>query len=258
MSDTHDAQVTALTKHIRASLPDLKTARLSKEYYYASLPLCVIDAVFSIGVRYESTQNTVKKWCEAQTPAWEIVRVPRTNRPDAPTINTFMNLLEGKDFTALAKEVFCNQQRTSSRNGILKVKAVYQFADVLRKNGINTFGDTENYCRNEKIRAKIRGIKGQKSGISFDYFLMLAGSDGHIKADRMLRDFVADVLRETVSVDKTRALVLSSCERLQAEICHLKPRLLDYEIWKYQRKFRRVGRAKRQGRVLCVSRRVSA
>lgn len=96
----------------------------------------------------------------------------------------------------LAKEVFCNQQRTSSRKGILRVEAVYQFADILRKNGINTFGDTENECRNEKVRAKIREIKGQKSGISFDYFLMLAGSDGHTKADGMLRAFVADALRE--------------------------------------------------------------
>lgn len=125
---------------------------------------------------------------------------------------------------ALAKEVFCNQQRTSSRNGILKVKAVYQFADVLRKNGINTFGDTENDCRNEKVRAKIREIKGQKSGMSFDYFLMLAGSDGHIKTDRMLLDFVAEALPETrLSVDETRALVLSSCERLKAGIFHLTP-----------------------------------
>ena len=30
----------------------LEHARLGEEYFYQSLPLCVIDAVFSIGVRY--------------------------------------------------------------------------------------------------------------------------------------------------------------------------------------------------------------
>ena len=36
---------------------DLNTLTLSESYYYASLPLCVIDAVFSIGVKYTGTQN---------------------------------------------------------------------------------------------------------------------------------------------------------------------------------------------------------
>ena len=31
---------------------NLKDANLSDEYFYQSLPLCVIDAVYSIGVKY--------------------------------------------------------------------------------------------------------------------------------------------------------------------------------------------------------------
>ena len=42
----------------------LATASLGKEYYYQSLPLCVIDAVFSIGVKYKSVQNVVARYCE--------------------------------------------------------------------------------------------------------------------------------------------------------------------------------------------------
>ena len=41
----------------------LQKARLGDEYFYASLPQCVIDAVFSIGVRYEGVQNVVRKYC---------------------------------------------------------------------------------------------------------------------------------------------------------------------------------------------------
>ena len=42
---------------------DLSSASLSTSYYYDSLPYCVIDAVFSIGVKYTSTQNVVKNYC---------------------------------------------------------------------------------------------------------------------------------------------------------------------------------------------------
>ena len=40
----------------------LAGARLSDEYYYDSLPQCVIDAVYSIGVNYKSTRNTVIRY----------------------------------------------------------------------------------------------------------------------------------------------------------------------------------------------------
>ena len=164
----------------------------------------------------------------------------RNRLTDAPTINILITLLEGRYFESLAKDVFCNQQRTSTRNGILKSEAVYRFAKTLQDYGITTFGDTADDQRNEQVRTKIQEIKGQKSGISFDYFLMLAGSDRYVKADRMLRAFVADALRESnVSADNTRALVLAACARLQAETPHLTPRLLDHEIWKYQREMQK-------------------
>ena len=34
---------------------DLGNAKLPKEYFYSNLPLCVLDAIYSIGVRYTST-----------------------------------------------------------------------------------------------------------------------------------------------------------------------------------------------------------
>lgn len=43
---------------------NLDNVKLSDEYYYQSLSLCVIDAVFSIGVRYASTRKTVIKYCD--------------------------------------------------------------------------------------------------------------------------------------------------------------------------------------------------
>src|SRR5205085_11775930 len=42
----------------------LATAALDAEYHYQSLPLCVIDAVFSIGVKYSGTRRVVARYCE--------------------------------------------------------------------------------------------------------------------------------------------------------------------------------------------------
>ena len=54
-----------LVKYIRQTLEDLGTPLTDAAYEYASLPQCVIDAVFSIGARYESTENVVKRFCES-------------------------------------------------------------------------------------------------------------------------------------------------------------------------------------------------
>jgi hypothetical protein len=232
------AACTALLRYIKLKLIGLHEARLPDEYYYASLPLCVVDAVFSIGVRYESTRRTVRNWCDSQTPAWRMIdRSPRSEqRRSQHTLEEFLGLLKGRDFRSLAQREFNNSQRTSSTNGILKAEATYMFAVALHHAGINDFGDTQEMTRLEKVRPTIIWIKGQGSGLSFDYFLMLSGCDAHVKADRMVRRFVANALGTTdVSAITAQQLVLEACEELKAHFPNLKPRLLDYEIWSYQR-----------------------
>ena len=52
-----------LTAYCRTQL-DFTNLQLDQAYFYQSLPLCVIDAVYSIGVRYSSTEYTVQRFCE--------------------------------------------------------------------------------------------------------------------------------------------------------------------------------------------------
>src|ERR1700730_1196773 len=58
------SEIDKLVAYIRSRLTDLNAAPTDAAYEYASVPLCVIDAVFSIGVRYESTERTVTEFCE--------------------------------------------------------------------------------------------------------------------------------------------------------------------------------------------------
>jgi hypothetical protein len=117
---------------------------------------------------------------------------------------------------------------------------VYRFAKVLVDLRISVFGDTEDLTRNRTAEERVRGIPGQRSGISFSYFLMLAGSPGFVKGDRMICRFVARALKiPSVAPSVAQKLVVAASTALSAEVPSLNPRLLDHEIWKYQREVER-------------------
>ncbi|MGH6994574.1 MAG: hypothetical protein ACREES_02680, partial [Stellaceae bacterium] len=121
---------------------------------------------------------------------------------------------------------------------------VYCFAKALLDIGIKTLGDTENTTRNDLARDKVCLIPGQRSGISFDYFLMLAGSDHFVKPDRMLCRFVSAALQRPIEPPEAQALVTRVADRLKQFFPRLTPRLLDYVIWSYQRRLKQLPAAR--------------
>lgn len=211
---------------------DLKPTPLPQEFFYASLPLCVIDAVFSIGVTYTSTRNTVARFCELQ--AWTMTDESHGDRTKGEhTIEEFLNLFVGLTPERMANDLFGNHQRTSSRSGILKAEAVHQFALALRNSEINDFADLTEH-RLKETEKLILGIPGQGSGISFDYFRMLAGDNNLVKPDRMVQRFIAKSLGiepKQVSPDVARELMKGAVEQLIKRGCIWSPRELDYVIW---------------------------
>jgi hypothetical protein len=220
------SELDLLVSHIRSTLGNLTA--VSDEENYSSLPFCVIDAVFSIGARYESTWRTVcdfRKWAK-----WE--------GPREYTVNDFLKLLQpykGR-WEALAREVFQNRQRTSTTSGILKAEAVYRFSEVLQTCGVNTLADIRAGGSNECLLTAIAAIPGQSSGISFKYFLMLAGYTGLVKPDRMVIRFVADALGiKSVQPEFAERLVQSASEVLRSQLPNMTASFLDYSIWTYQR-----------------------
>jgi len=231
------SDVIKLTDYIRTVL-DLKSAKFGKEDSYASLPLCVIDAVFSIGVHYDRhTKPTVLRWCKFTN--WQPYDFSVNN---VHTINDLISSIKpyeerGDGFKTLATDVFKNSQRTSSRSGILKAEAVYRFAVVLSRFGIQTLDDTKNGIKNDsEVELEIKKIPGQKSGISYKYFCMLAGSENLVKADRMLCRFASNAVGRVLMSDETERLVINACKRLNENgFPEMNPRFLDNTIWNYQR-----------------------
>jgi|SRR6516164_3332743 hypothetical protein len=171
-----DRVAEATVSAVREKIPNLENAVLGREYFYHSLPLCVIDAVFSIGVLYRNAQKAVEAWCAVQYPNWPIARTLSENR--RYTIGDFVRLTDGKQGLALTQTFFGgNRQRTSTRNGILKADATVRFAKALQEAGIEDFGDIRDPARADLAWRTVRIIPGQGSGLSFDYLQMLAGDD---------------------------------------------------------------------------------
>ncbi len=229
-SNNLDADIVRLAGYIQNTA--LNPLPLPQEFFYASLPLCVIDAVFSIGVTYTSTRNTVTRFCKQQS--WSMSLGSDMARVKGEhSISEFLALVEGHSPEQLATNLFGNHQRTSSRSGILKAEAVQQFATALMEAGIDDFSDINEGCLT-RAEALVRKIPGQASRISFDYFRMLAGDDTLIKPDRMVQRYIAkafDEVPQQVGPDKARALLQGAAQLLVQRGQDWSPRRLDYAIW---------------------------
>lgn len=229
------AEVSIIAARAEEVLP-LTDANLGDEYFYQSLPLCVIDAVYSIGVRYEGVRNTIDRYCAHFN--HQRTRAPKNILPiidDQESVSHFCEQFQKYGPIEMAENIFRNRQRTSPTNGILKAEAVYQFASILRNHKIEHLQDIENVLHSQEFERAIRSIPGQTSGISLQYFFMLSGSDDLIKPDRMIMSFLVDTLNRQISTLEAQQLLALCTAQLCDTYPHLTPRLLDHEIWKYQR-----------------------
>jgi hypothetical protein len=226
----------ALVAHIRRNLGDLNIPMPGGEYEYSALPLCVTDAVFSLGVRYESTERTVRELCERY--GWEMSRKAASIEL---TISDFLRILEPYEnrWEEMARDVFRNHQRTSATSGILKSEAVYRVCKILQNHGAETFAAFRNVLesgRRDDLRRPFTAVRGQGSGLSFNYLRILSGDTNAVKADRMVTRFVADGLGvRNVKPELCERLVREASAILRTEYPKLTPSLLDHAIWKYQR-----------------------
>lgn len=227
-------EATAAAVRARIGVDALRKAKLGPEYSYPSLPLCVIDAVFSIGVRDVNARRAVTAWCEAQHSQWS---EDRADGVPARRMRELVRPLAGLSGAERAEKFFGgNRQRTSPKSGILKADAVAHFAEALVEVGIEDFPDLQESGRVARAWEVIATIPGQRSGLSFRYFLMLGGNDDGVKADRMICGFVAAATEsQNVSASAAEAAIVAACGILKPDFPNLTPRLLDHLVWQYQR-----------------------
>jgi hypothetical protein len=207
---------------------DKKNYSLPEEYNYSHLPLCVIDSVFSIGVKYEIVKNTINNFCRHN-------KIDKFSKSDELSTSFFLNLMEQESIKELTENIYKNRQRTSTRSGILKSEAVIKFLKILQKYEVNKLGDVYKIISSKEFEIDIKEIPGQKSGISLTYFFMLAGSDDLIKPDRMIIRFLESISGEILSLTDCQIILAEVSKNLQKNGFDITPKKLDNLIWNYQR-----------------------
>ena len=193
---------------------------------YDSVGLAMIDAIWSIGVRYQSVGNVIARYRAERLASG---RDPEADRPE--DVRRFIEACGGPEGFALRVR---NHQRTSSRNGILKAEAVLHEARILEHEGVVVPADLAGASeeRLDHLRGRWSAVPGQASGISWRAFCMLVGL-AEVKPDRMIRRYVASALgrsgESAVGVEEARDLVMATAAHLGVS-----PRELDHAIWSYQ------------------------
>lgn len=224
ISDDITIQVTEFCLRIFAGQENFE---LPLEYHYSHLPLCAIDAVFSIGVTYQSVTNTVDRFCRH-------FNIEKHQAKRELTTSDCLAMMYSVPSDELTQKIYKNRQRTSTANGILKSEAVMMFLEVLREHGVECFASLTDKTI-EKLEPAIRQIPGQGSGISWNYFLMLAGRDYYIKPDRMILRFLETVTQTHVKPAESILILREVTTRMNQHGFHLTPRELDSLIWEYQK-----------------------
>jgi hypothetical protein len=206
--------------HVRHTLGD--PAQWTAPPDHTSVALAAIDAVWGIGVRWSSVRNVLARYRDARRRAG--------GDPDSDGPAQLIALIDGAGGPEGFADSVANRQRTSTRNGVLKAEAVRRVADVLRDAGLSTPAQVRAASETQltALRAAWTQVPGQGSGLSLDAFLMGCGRGG-VKADRMVRRFVAQALDTTeqkVAPARAAALVTEAARRYGVQA-----RRLDAAIW---------------------------
>lgn len=213
---------------------DLKSAKLGDEFYYDNLTFCLIDAVFSMGIRYKIVQNAITRYKNYIS--------EKEFNFNEHKISDFIEIVNSipckeEDKCLLFSEKVLTKNRTSPRNGILKTQACYYIAQILVKYHIETKEQFNSMPKDimESVKKEISNVKGQSSGIMLQYLYMLAGNDDICKPDRHLHKFVETATGEQEDDYTIQNLMKNVTDILKKDFPNLTVRLLDYEIWKFQK-----------------------
>lgn len=224
-AERSDADLAAL---VRACTERLNPSSQWKPFegYPGSLALCVLDAIWSINVRYPVTRGVIGRYRNQRR--WQ-------GNPDEdglPELLAVYERLGGVD--AFIEQVGTRNRVSTQKDAMRKGEAVFLAASAMHNLGIDTadqFREADGTALGDQAREAWLAIPGQRSGISWRYVRMLAGLPD-VKPDRMVVRFIASALGEgesTINTDRAVELVQAVAEQLGVD-----QRALDHEIWEYQ------------------------
>jgi len=204
--------------------PDFCSEELFHPDGYDDLVSCVLDAVGSVGVRYNAVVNGIARfrtWCAVNG-------VPQPTTP-AQFLSTFSDHLDDEGVWFAAN--LWNYQRTSTQGGVLKTFAMQQFFEILAAAEIETTQDLLDHITNAALREALRSVKGQRDSVSIIYLFMLAGYRDGVKDDRMIGRYFEHLLGKVLTTPEKAVLLMAVADRLRPQYPCVDANMLDHLLW---------------------------
>lgn len=193
--------------------------------YRESLALCIIDSIYSTGAHYSQVVNIVRRYR-----AYRSARGGDADSDGMPQLLRTMNELGGVQTWS---EQIGNRRPTSTHPGApLKAEAIRQVAESLQSLDLRTTADVRAAAADDGLAAAKQAwtsAPGQRSGLTWEYALMLAGVPG-VKADRMVSRYVARAINQVeVTANEAADLVRAVAERHEWDVIRT-----DHAIWRFE------------------------
>ena len=192
---------------------------------YDGLALCVLDSIYSTGNRYSSVLRMLARYREA--------RLEEGGDPYSDGPSDLLSAAErwgGTD--GFVAQTGYRWRVSTQPSAPFKAASALGAALALQRAGLETIADVRgalsDRARQEASPIKKEWIKlpGQRSGLTWTYFLMLAGVPG-VKADRMVVRYVSRALGRQTDPHESALLVAAVADRYG-----LSQTRLDHAIWR--------------------------
>ena len=192
---------------------------------YLSAPICALDAVFSVGIRYTVVVSSVYRFCNLLHVDFERTTI---------TTSEVLRIMDEISDEDMANQ-YLTKHRTSTRNGILKATAFRMFLQIMKKYHVETCNDIHKIAGENTFENEIRNIPGQSSGITLDYLYILSGMKDYVKDDRHIQNYINSVFPHNNFDHCDRIKLIRETAQIMSKNLHpnLTPRHLDHIIWNY-------------------------
>lgn len=196
---------------------------------YQSAALAVLDSIYSTGNHYSGVRKLVRRYEALRAEEGAVAGEDRSG----DLVAAFERWGGTDGFVARTEYKW---KTSTSKGAPYKAYAAREAARALAMHGIETRLDAQTHLMDRQMREdselarRWRRIRGQSSGLTWNYFLMLVGIPG-VKADRMVQRFVGTAVGRPGNVGPAEA---SALVEAAADVRGLHATKLDHTIWRFQ------------------------
>lgn len=217
-----------LTEVCRSLFEDESTW-ITADGYPDSLALSIIDSIYSTGSKYKAVINVVN--------AYRAYRKAQGGDADRDGTSELLQTFKEAGGSAEWAELVNNRKPAhTKKNAPLKAEVIRMAAERLEGEDlqITTQDELRAAYANKESRKKLKdawlGLPSQRSGVTYNYLLILAGFQS-VKPDRMVIRFVA----KHTGLDAKKLTPMETAELITqvAELYPTQPRRLDHVIWRH-------------------------